>query len=138
MKLTVAALIFGIVFVVVGILGFVPAVTPREMLLGIFHVNTSHNVVHLLTGAVALVCGFAGAGPSKVFFRVFGVLYGFAAIAGFLQSDVHLLGLISNNRADAWLHAAISVLSLILGFAPMREPQRIPANETRKPSPARF
>src|SRR5438132_3618228 len=43
-----AALLFGIVFLLIGILGFVPAVTPDNgMLLGIFHVNTAHNIVHL-------------------------------------------------------------------------------------------
>src|SRR5688500_8295388 len=40
-----AALLFGVVFLIVGILGFVPGVTTNEMLLGIFHVNAAHNVV---------------------------------------------------------------------------------------------
>ena len=44
------ALLFGVVFLLIGILGFVPAVAPNEMLLNIFHVNAAHNAVHLLTG----------------------------------------------------------------------------------------
>ena len=47
------AVLFGVVFLVVGILGFVPAVTKDDMLLGIFHVNAAHNCVHLLSGVVA-------------------------------------------------------------------------------------
>ena len=43
-----AAVLFGVVFLLVGILGFVPAVTKDQMLLGIFHVNAAHNCVHLL------------------------------------------------------------------------------------------
>src|SRR4051794_3299390 len=44
-------MLFGIVFLAVGILGFVPGVTKDEMLLGIFHVNTVHSVVHIVSGA---------------------------------------------------------------------------------------
>jgi Domain of unknown function (DUF4383) len=60
------ALLFGVVFLLIGILGFVPAVTPNEMLLNIFHVNAAHNAVHLLTGIVALLAGMAGVGASKL------------------------------------------------------------------------
>src|SRR4051812_32214391 len=64
-----AAILFGLVFLLVGILGFVPAATPdtngMPMLLGIFHVNTVHNFIHLASGVVFLLCGFAGAGPSR-------------------------------------------------------------------------
>ncbi len=42
-----AAILFGVVFLLIGILGFVPSITKDEMLLGIFHVNLLHNVVHL-------------------------------------------------------------------------------------------
>ena len=70
-----AAILFGLVFLVVGILGFVPAATNNEMLLGIFHVNLAHNIVHLASGAIFLLCGMAGAGASRTFFRIFGVVY---------------------------------------------------------------
>ena len=35
------------------------------MLLNIFHVNAAHNVVHLLTGVVALLAGMAGVGGGE-------------------------------------------------------------------------
>ena len=41
------ALVFGVVFLLVGILGFVPALTPGGALLGLFMVNGVHSVVHL-------------------------------------------------------------------------------------------
>ena len=115
--LKTAALIFGGVFLLVGILGFVPAAAPDGMLLGIFHVNAAHNIVHLLSGAVALACGLAGVGAAQLYFRIFGIIYGLVAVLGFVQGDTLLLGLISNNRADVWLHVAISIVSLVLGFA---------------------
>jgi len=119
------AVLFGVVFLVVGALGFVPAVTKDDMLLGIFHVNTAHNVVHLLSGVVALFCGMSGVGASKNYFRIFGVVYAAVAVLGFMNPGEHtmLLGLISNNTADTWLHVGIAAVSLILGFMPAsREP----------------
>jgi hypothetical protein len=121
-----AAVLFGIVFLLVGIVGFIPAVAPNEMLLGIFHVNATHNVVHLLSGAAALACGLASVAASRLYFRIFGIVYGLVAVLGFIQGEGHLFGLISNNMPDVWLHVAISAAALILGFG-VRE-QAAPAH----------
>ena len=115
-----AAVLFGIVFILIGILGFVPGITDNHMLLGIFHVNPAHNVVHLLSGAAALFAGMTSAGASRIYFRVFGVIYGLVAVMGFMVGDGMLLGLISNNTADTWLHVVIAAVSLLLGFMPAR------------------
>ena len=111
------AYVFGGVFLLVGILGFVPAVTQDQHLLGIFHVNQAHNMVHIVTGLGAIACGLASAYASRLFFRIFGVVYGLVAILGFVMGDRPLLGIISNNLADAWLHTAIAAVSLFIGFA---------------------
>ena len=87
-----------------------------------FHVNAAHNAVHLLTGIVALLAGMAGVGASKTFFKIFGVVYGLVAVLGFVVGEGMLLGLISNNTADTWLHVGIAVVSLIIGFAPRGAP----------------
>jgi len=113
------AFLFGVVFLLVGILGFVPAVTKDQMLLGIFHVNGAHNVVHLLSGAVALFCGMSSGNASRMYFRIFGVVYAAVAVMGFMMGDTLLLGLISNNTAVTWLHVAIAAVSLLLGFMPV-------------------
>src|SRR3954467_9392166 len=114
------AVLFGLVFLVIGALGFFPAVTKDDMLLGIFHVNAAHNVVHLLSGAVALFCGMTSLGASRNYFRIFGVVYGAVAVLGLMHMGEHtnLLGLISNNDADTYLHIGIAAVSLILGFLP--------------------
>jgi hypothetical protein len=108
--------IFGVVFLLVGVLGFVPGVTTNEMLLGIFHVNAAHNVVHLLSGAIALYAGLTSTAYSRLYFRVFGVVYALVALLGLFTGDGMLLGLISNNTADTWLHIVIAVAALYLGF----------------------
>ena len=96
------AIAFGIVFILIGILGFVPGATQNEHLLGIFHVNPAHNFVHLLTGGAALVAGLTSMNAAQLFFRVFGVIYALVAVLGFMAGDAPILGIISNNVADAW------------------------------------
>ena len=112
-----AAILFGVVFLLIGILGYVPAATPANgMLLRIFHVNTAHNIVHLASGVVFLLCGIAGAGPSQTFFKIFGIIYGLVAVLGFYYGDNALLGTVANNTADTWLHVVLAVVMLFLGF----------------------
>lgn len=77
--------------------------------------------MHFLTGAIALWAGMTGIGASKMFFKIFGVVYALVAIMGFVVGDGMVLGLISNNAADTWLHVAIAVVALIVGFAPSGE-----------------
>lgn len=112
-----AALIYGIVFILVGILGYVPGVTtPDGMLLGMFHVNSAHNTVHILSGLFALGCYSYGVGASRIYFRVFGIIYALVAIMGFFVPHGLLLGLITNNPADTWLHVVIALVALYFGF----------------------
>jgi len=118
-----AAIIFGIVFLAVGILGFVPAVTTTvdgmPMLLGIFHVNAFHNYVHIASGVVFLLCGMAGAGPSRTFFKIFGLVYALVAVLGFMNPMGPLFGMMSNNPAVPWLHVVLAAVMLFLGFGPV-------------------
>ncbi len=118
--LSTAAKVWGFVFLLVGVLGFIPAAAPDGMLLGIFHINPAHNVVHLLTGAIALWAGYTSLHASKLYFLIFGAVYGLVAIIGFMAVDRPVFGFIANNRADAWLHLVIAVVSIGLGL--MREP----------------
>jgi uncharacterized protein DUF4383 len=116
MSLKQIAVIFGIVLVVVGALGWAPAVDPGEKLLGIFEVNPAHNFVHLATGVVAIIAGVASEKSSRVFFQVFGVIYGLVAVLGFVSGEAPLLGIVANNAADSVLHVVIAVVALYLGF----------------------
>jgi hypothetical protein len=118
------AVIFGIVMLVVGILGFVPALntagpagTSYTLLLGVFAINPAHNVIHLATGAVALAAGLYGSGAyARMYFLVFGIVYALVTLIGItgLLFDMHgsLLGIVPINGADNALHLAITVLAL--------------------------
>lgn len=107
--------ILGWVFILIGILGFVPGITSDGLLLGIFEVDAIHNIVHLLSGILAVLFAKKGEAGAKTFAKVFGIVYGLVAILGFFQDDV--LGLIPVNGADNILHVILAVVFLYVGFA---------------------
>jgi hypothetical protein len=111
-----AAKVFGAVFLLIGVLGFVPALTPNGDLLGLFRVNTLHNIVHLASGVVALLAGFYNERAAKMYFQVFGVVYGLVAILGFVYGSKDILGLVASNLPDTLLHVVIAAAALYLGF----------------------
>ena len=110
------ATFFGVVLLAVGILGFIPALTPEGRLLGVFAVDGIHNIVHIATGVAALLCGMASEGAARTFFKVFGVVYLLVAVLGIFHGNDPLLGIMAHNVADMFLHFAIAALSLYLGF----------------------
>jgi Domain of unknown function (DUF4383) len=110
------AILFGIVFLAVGILGFVPGITKDEMLLGIFMVNTVHSVIHIVSGVAFLLAAMGGAGASRMWFQIFGLIYAVVAIMGFVVGNGMIFNLISNNTADTWLHVVLAVVMLLIGF----------------------
>jgi hypothetical protein len=103
-------LIMGVVFILVAIWGFIAG--DRVL---IFHVNTAHNLVHLLSGAASIACGLASLAVARGFCFVFGAVYGLVAVLGFLgvQWVVDLLHL---NNADNWLHVVIALVYLAGGL----------------------
>lgn len=116
-----ASMALGVVFVLIGVLGFIPAFTPDGHLLGIFHVDAVHNVIHLASGAAALLAA-SSASYSRLYFKVFGVVYAIVAVGGFLPplqfgEEMKLLGLTYMNLADNLLHVGIAAAALYLGFA---------------------
>lgn len=114
------ALVFGIVFLLVGILGLVSsggmemgADPAPGMLLGMFGVNLLHNIVHLLFGVWGLVASrsFAGA---KMYAQTVGVIYIVLAVLGFVSPTG--FGLIPIGGNDIWLHAVIGIVLAGVGF----------------------
>jgi hypothetical protein len=134
MNLRTMARVFGAVFLLVGILGFVPGITQMHettegeglvvggpghgMLLGLFHVNLLHNLVHILFGIWGLVAAGSLDG-SRVYFRVVGVAYLLLAIMGVIPNQAinTTFGLVPIHGHDVWLHAILALAGLYLGFA---------------------
>ena len=115
------AIIFGLIFLVVGLLGFINNPIVSET--GVFRVNDAHNVVHLVSGVIFLA-GAAMRAPVMTI-RVMAVLYALLTIVGFAVHDRLLFGAIEMNVADRWLHLVIAAVLLLVGFlAPARETMR--------------
>ncbi len=112
------AMLFGAVFALVGILGFIPGITTSDthLLLGLFHVDTIHNIIHLVTGLVGLYLGSSSESGSKSWFQIFGIIYALVTILGFVYGDKDIFGFIASNNADTWLHLVLTAALLAVGF----------------------
>ena len=102
--------IFGVVLLVVGILGFV---LPSP-LLGLFGVDTIHNVVHILSGVVALWAASSGYQYSRLYLMVFGIVYLIVAVLGFATGS--FLSIFPVDMNDNYLHTVIGAVCLIAAF----------------------
>ena len=119
------ALVFAIVFLVIGVAGYIPALAPAnkdgQLLLSVFQINTVQSLIHLLTAAAATVAFLGGSYYAATYFKVFGVVYAAVALWGLpgLTGTFNgvLFGLIHVNLATELLHIAIAVVSLYAGFA---------------------
>ena len=115
------AVVFGVILLVVGVLGFVPALAPDGKLLSLFLVDPLHNIVHLVTGALGLYAGMASSKTAKMYFQIFGVVYALVAVLGFMVGDGKILGVLVVNAFDNYLHVLIAVVALYAGFAIQEE-----------------
>jgi Domain of unknown function (DUF4383) len=126
------AVIFGAVYLLVGLLGFtatsgVGFVDPNGgLLLGLFEVNILHNIAHLLIGAVLLIAGIAGVRAAKTANIIVGAAYLVLGILGLflVNSPANFLAI---NAADNVLHFASAVLLLAIGLATDRATRRTTA-----------
>lgn len=107
--------VLGVVFLLVGVAGFV-----NQGLLGA-HLNPPHNVVHIVSGVIALYFGFAGSlSGAKAFSLVFGVVYLALGICGMaFGHDVERMwqvGPLHFGQVDHGIHTLFGVAFLAGGL----------------------
>jgi len=108
-----AAILFGVVFLIVGVLGYVP--NPIVGPAGIFVTNPLHNIIHLVSG-IALLAGAYTSLGSSLMLKIVGIVYGLVAVCGFFMvMDGMMMG-VAINEADKWLHVGLAVAILAAGF----------------------
>src|SRR5947207_12618690 len=97
--------LLGVVFVLVGICGFF-----AHNLLGA-HLNTPHNVVHIVSGILALYFGFAGSlSGAKGFCIVFGIVYGLLGVVGFVKGTLDIPALkLMLGQVDHVIHVVLGI-----------------------------
>ena len=128
-------IVWGILFLIGGILGFVPGVTKDGLYFGIFIVNTPHNLLHVASGAILLIASMAGAGAARLWFQIFGLVYAAMTLWGFWVGDGMICGIISNNIYDSWGHAALALMMLLIGFAIPRQATALAGRARSLPLP---
>jgi hypothetical protein len=129
------ALIFGIVFLLIGILGlFVENGMAMDAdmesagrVLGLFPVNVLHNVVHLAFGAWGIAAARSHEG-ARTYGRIGAGIYAALVVLAFLSPT--LFGLVPIGGNDIWLHAVLALGLAYVGFAAPGRPVH-EAHETR-------
>ena len=121
-----AAALVGIVFLAVGVLGFIPGITTNydtlqfashhseAKLLGLFQVSILHNIVHLLFGVAGLVLAKTVNGAKK-YLIVGGISYLVLFVYGLavpMNSDANFVPV---NGADNVLHLVLGAGMIALG-----------------------
>jgi hypothetical protein len=122
-----AAAAVGAVFLLVGVLGFVPGVTTGydqltaaghhsgAKLFGVFQISILHNAVHLLFGVLGLAMART-IGASRLFLAGGGALYLGIWLYGFVIKHESAANFLPLNNADNWLHLGLGFGMLVLGL----------------------
>jgi hypothetical protein len=122
------ALVFGAIYVLVGILGFIPGLsthpadaphltveTGHGYLMGLFPINILHNIVHLIIGVAGLLAS-RSLGGARLYAQALAIVYGLLAILGLIPATNTTFGLIPIHGNDVWLHALSALIAAYFGF----------------------
>jgi hypothetical protein len=136
-----AATAVGAVFLLVGIVGFIPGITTNydtmafaghesgAELLGIFQVSILHNIVHLLFGVAGLA--LARTAKNAVAYLIGGgVIYLVLWIYGLVTDKMSEANFVPLNTADDWLHFVLGIGMIGLGVMGRQALRRSPATVT--------
>jgi hypothetical protein len=123
------ALIFGIVFLLVGIAGFIPGITQPHthpdvmvtaglgVLMGLFAVNVLHNLAHLLFGVLGLFAS-TSEGAARAYGKAVAISYALLTVMGLISTaNLHTaFGFVPLYGHDVWLHALLAGVAAYFGF----------------------
>ncbi|WP_142849883.1 DUF4383 domain-containing protein [Telmatospirillum sp. J64-1] len=129
MKTRYFALAIGVVYLIVGILGFVPGLTTAPighpplainagygLLFGLFPVNVIHNLIHLALGVWGILA-WRSWSNARAFSRSLAVIFGLFVIMGLIPGLRTVFGLAPLFGHDIWLHAVTAIAAAYFGWA---------------------
>jgi uncharacterized membrane protein HdeD (DUF308 family) len=113
----------GVVLVVVGILGFVsnPLVGPD----GLVATDNAHNIVHVLTGLLALALAFGMRSDPGTACILFGALYGVVFVVTVISPSLFGIFSVPVNPIDHLIHIGLAVVSIALGWMARTRPMAV-------------
>lgn len=100
--------VVGIIFLILGIMGFF-----IDELWGIIHFDLLHNIIHLAVGVIGIGVS-AKAAASKLFAKILGIVYVALAIFGFIVPE--LIGDMILETAENVLHLVVGAIALFVGY----------------------
>lgn len=139
-----AAMAVGAVFLLVGVLGFVPGITTNydslgvagptseALLLGVFQVSILHNIVHLLFGIAGLLMARSRT-QSRAFLLYGGIIYLVLWIYGLVIGHDSPANFVPLNNADNWLHLVLGIGMIALALLLSRESSVARTSSARQP-----
>jgi hypothetical protein len=118
------ALVIGVIFIAVGLLGFVSNPVIGESPDAIFHADATHNYVHIVSGVLFVLVALAAPAFSGSFMKIFGIIYLAIGIMGLVKFGTdgmgELFGFLHVNGPDNLLHIGLGVVIFLAGFARTR------------------
>jgi hypothetical protein len=113
------AMIFGIIYTIIGIAGLVPSLggtygMAPTMLLGFAQINIVHTIVHLIIGVAGLAMARSEASAMS-YCKIFGVILIVVGLLGFVSPTG--FGLLPLGGSDIWLHLVSGIILAIGGWA---------------------
>jgi hypothetical protein len=136
------ALFFGMIYVVIGIVGFIPGLhtmAPASAphmdqtasygyLFGLFPINALHNALHIVVG-LAGIAAFPRFSLARAYCILVFLLFGLLTVMGFIPQLDTAWGWVPLFSGDTWLHAATSISGAFFAFV-------VPEPTTMEPAPA--
>jgi hypothetical protein len=111
------ATLAGVVLVAVGLLGFLNTPLVGSASGALVPTDALHNVVHLVTGLVALWIAFGTSGKTQVDALLgFGVLYVVIFVAVLISPTLFGLFSVPANAVIHVIHAALAAVSLVVAY----------------------
>src|SRR6185503_12011203 len=115
-----AAVLIGLIFIAVGLLGYVDNPIVGESDKAMFHADSVHNIVHIVSGALFLLIALAAPASAGGFMKLFGIIYLAIGIIGMVQIGsqdmMKLFGFLMVNKLDNYLHIGLGVVIFLAGF----------------------
>jgi hypothetical protein len=123
------ALVAGIVYLAVGVLGFIPQLLSPPpsnapsvgitafygYLLGLFPVNFMHNLVHLAIGAWGIAAS-RRTGTARAYARGLAIIFGILTIMGVIAGLNTVFGIAPIHGHDVWLHGVTALIAAYFGW----------------------
>lgn len=128
MNTRTASIIIGVIFLLVGIMGFFPNTVIGDSHDATFHADATHSIVHIVSGVLFLLVALASPANAGMFLKIFGLVYlglgvwGAATIG--TEEMTTLLGFLHVNKEDNYLHIGLGVIIFLAGMLPGHRPAR--------------